>query len=210
MKFINGSLDVESLGEAPKQLGDVLEDKDLSADQKLKTLVTLYSELNEESEMLRIRLLQLEKEGGGGGGGGGELTPEVRKILDNAESNNQKLSQIMLELTTVKEAKEALEAKLKEVRPCSPLRLVVAVLHFAHCENLLQLESKQAEVVIPPPLVVAPPGTPTWLLYFLCILCVTGRSIRSATTATTARSLSLSLSAFSSLFLCLFTSSRLA
>jgi hypothetical protein len=116
----------------------------------------------------------------------------------------------MLELTTVKEAKEALEAKLKEVRPCSPLRLVVAVLHFAHCDNLLQLESKQAEVVIPPPLVVAPPpGTPTWLLYFLCILC--HRSIHTFCHHHRHHSsLSLSLSAFSSLFLCSLTSSRLA
>jgi hypothetical protein len=132
LKLINGSLDVESLAEARQALGDVLEDESLSADQKLKTLVNKYSELNEESEMLRIRIKELEKSGGSGGGsggsggGGGELTPEMKKILENAESTNQKLSQIMLELTTVKEAKEALELKLKEVGP-------VAVLHLCSC-----------------------------------------------------------------------------
>lgn len=126
LKLINGSLDVESLAEARQALGDVLEDESLSADQKLKTLVNKYSELNEESEMLRIRIKELEKSGGGSGGGsggsgGGALTPEMQKILENAESTNQKLSQIMLELTTVKEAKEALEIKLKEVRPVAVL-----------------------------------------------------------------------------------------
>ena len=135
LKLINGSLDVESLAEARQALGDVLEDESLSADQKLKTLVNKYSELNEESEMLRIRIKELEKSGGasgggsgGSGGGGGALTPEMQKILENAESTNQKLSQIMLELTTVKEAKEALEIKLKEVGPVAVLPLCSCVL----------------------------------------------------------------------------------
>lgn len=157
LKLINGSLDVESLAEARQALGDVLEDESLSADQKLKTLVNKYSELNEESEMLRIRIKELEKSGGSGGGsggsgGGGELTPEMKKILENAESTNQKLSQIMLELTTVKEAKEALELKLKEVGPVAVLHLCSCVLSRAAYTDALSSPSFASHCRSRPPL----------------------------------------------------------
>lgn len=109
LKLINGSLDIETLADTKVPgLNDVLENKSLTSDQKLQAIISKYSSMHDESEALKAKISELEKNppapviavGG------------VSKSGDQA--SNEKLDEVMKELTALREVKDSLEAKLKE------------------------------------------------------------------------------------------------
>lgn len=124
LKLINGALDIESLGrvKAP-DLNDVLENEGLTPEQKLQAITKKYSLIVEESESLRAKVKELEKNLSKSNG----ETTESKTTSEDSQATNEKLAEVMKELTTLREAKELLEIKLKETEKALGVRALASI-----------------------------------------------------------------------------------
>ncbi len=124
LNLLKGSLNIEDMAthEKPKEIMDVLEDDRLTLDQKLQLMVKKFITLGEEKDGLKSKLAEAERRLAGLDAKIVDVpldniptpTQEIKSIIEDKISIDQKLLLVCKCYVNLMESKQALAVKLAE------------------------------------------------------------------------------------------------